>query len=84
MKQLESFNDLYDRFEYLLTVDNSRENYLKKLEIIESIAKEFIDYFKENHLTKATCNNLDTHAYSIIDNIKDPELRNLNIMIDTL
>ena len=84
MKQLDSFNDLYDRFEYLLTVDNSRENYLKKLDIIESIAKEFIDYFKENHLTKATCNNLDTHAYSIIDNIKDPELRNLNIMIDTL
>ena len=84
MKSLKSYNDLYDRFEFLLIKDNSRENYLKKLEYIESIAKEFIDYFKENGLTQATCNNLDTHAYSIIDNIKDPELRNLNIMIDEL
>ncbi len=84
MKQLSLYNDMYDRFEFLLTKDNDRENYLKKLDIIESIAKEFIDYFKENKLTKATCNNLDTHAYSIIDNIKDAELRNLNIMIDTL
>ncbi len=84
MKHLEKFNDLYERFEELLTLSNEGDNYYKKLSIIESIAKEFIDYFKENHLTQATCNNLDTHAYSIIDNIKDAELRNLNIMIDTL
>ena len=84
MKNLNEFNDLYNRFEFLLTENNKGDNYTKKREIIESIAKEFIDYFKENHLTKATCNNLDTHAYSIIDNIKDPELRNLNIMIDQL
>ena len=74
----------FNRFEFLLTENNKGDNYTKKREIIESIAKEFINYFKENHLTKATCNNLDTHAYSIIDNIKDPELRNLNIMIDQL
>lgn len=84
MKNLDSFNDLYERFEFLITKDNERENYLKKIEYIESIAKEFIDYFKENKLTEATCNNLDTHAYSIIDNIKDSELRNLNVMIDML
>ena len=84
MKNLPKYNDLYERFEFLLTEKNDRETYLKKREIIESIAKEFIDYFKENYLTKATCNNLDTHAYSIVDNIKDPELRNLNIMIDQL
>ena len=84
MKNLEKYNYMYDRFEFLLLEKNDRETYLKKREIIESIAKDFIDYFKENGLTKATCNNLDTHAYSIIDNIKDAELRNLNIMIDTL
>jgi len=84
MRLLPSFNDLYEKFEYLLCASNNGDDYFKKLETIEDVAKEFIDYFKANGDSEATCNNLDTHAYYLLNKIKDPELRNLNIMIDSL
>ena len=54
------------------------ENY--NLNLIEEISSKVINEFNNQKITNATCNNLDTHAYSITDHIKNIDLRNANIM----
>ena len=48
---------------------------------IESIASEIIAEFKKQGITKATCNYLESHAYSINDKIENCEIRNLHILL---
>ena len=65
----------------LLSIDYSiKMNHTKNIEVIEQIAYMIISEFKNQNISSATCNNLDTHAYSILDHIKDNNLRNMNIM----
>ena len=52
---------------------------LEKREIIQDIATIITDEFKAQKITTATCNNLDTHAFAILDTIEDVELRNMNV-----
>ena len=54
------------------------ENY--NLNLIEEISSKVINEFNNQKITNATCNNLDTHAYSITDHIKNIDLRNASIM----
>ena len=70
-----------DSLEFLISTDNSSENANIKNEIINSVAEEIISILKEKEITKATCNDLEKHAYSVNDFIKDGELRNANILI---
>ena len=51
------------------------------LNLIEQISNKVINEFIRQNITSATCNNLDNHAYSISDHIKNIDLRNSNIMI---
>ena len=39
-----------------------------------------IDELKKQNLSKATCNDLEKHAYAVLDTIKDESLRNMHIM----
>ncbi len=48
--------------------------------MIEDIAGLLIAELKKQGLTEATCGDLEKHAYSIQDGIKDGELRNMHIM----
>lgn len=72
---------LADSLEFLISTDNSTENANIKNEIINSIAEKIIDALKEKEITKATCNDLEKHAYSVNDFIKNGALRNSNILI---
>ena len=60
--------------------DNTSQNAAEKMEIIEQIASMLITTFTDAGITKASCNNLETHAYSICDAIGDSRLRNMHIM----
>ncbi len=51
-----------------------------KQEVIEDITELLIAEFKKQGLTEASCGDLEKHAYSIQDGIKDGELRNMHIM----
>ncbi len=78
LKDLEKLSGLYGDLEYLISSDNSQAE--KKQEIIEKISACVIDELKAQELTKINSPNLEPHAYSVNDKIKDGEIRNLNIL----
>ena len=66
--------------EYLLTTDNDGETAEEKYDVMEGIAADVIDELMAQELTKATCGDLEKHAYSVNDGISDPDLRNLHVL----
>ena len=66
--------------EYLLTTNNEGELAQDKYDVIEGMAADVIDELMEQGLTKASCGDLEKHAYSVNDGIEDPSLRNLHIL----
>ena len=78
LKDLEKLSDLYGDLESLISSDNTEAE--KKQKIIEKISACVIDELKAQELTKISSPNLEPHAYSVNDKIKDGEIRNLNIL----
>ncbi|MBR1867731.1 MAG: DUF4037 domain-containing protein [Clostridia bacterium] len=79
--QLEKLSSLYDALEFLITTDNADENAGIKINVIEDIALAVSEELKNQEITKATCIDLEKHAYSVNDHISDPELRNQNVLM---
>lgn len=79
MRDLPKLSDLEFALTGLTELGNSRKEAMQKTEIIQDIATIITDEFKMQKITTATCNNLDTHAFSIADTIENPEIRNMNI-----
>ena len=67
-------------FEYLITTNNDGPIAKDKAEVIEGIAEDIIDELKAQCLTTSASRDLEAHAYSINDGIKDGYLRNLHIL----
>ncbi len=80
MRELNILGELESSLQVLTETENSCKTIGAKLEIIEDISEMIIDEFKKQGITKATCNNLETHAYSVLDSVEDNTLRNMNIM----
>ncbi len=78
--RLPVLGNIGDALQGLTELDNSPTNAKVKQEVIEDIAMLFVEEFKKQGLTKATCNDLENHAYSIQNSIKDIMLRNMHIM----
>lgn len=66
--------------EYLITSDNGPENAEEKYDCIESIASDVIEELIEQELTKASCGDLEKHAYSVNDGVAQADLRNMHIL----
>lgn len=79
LRNLELFSTFSDSFEYLLTSENDEATAKIKSDVIEDIASIIIEYLLENNMSKAVCNDLEKHAYSVNDSISNPNIRNLNI-----
>lgn len=80
IETLQILNHINDALIGLTEFDNSPDNAEMKFEVINDIAGILIEEFKKQGLTKATCLDLEKHAYSIRDAIKDNTLRNMHIM----
>ena len=80
LRDLPNGEFMADSLEFLISTDNSIENANIKNEIINSVAEEIIDILKRKGITKATCNDLEKHAYSVNDFIKNGDLRNSHIL----
>jgi len=52
----------------------------KKYDTIESVATRVITMLQERDLTRAICGDLEKHAYSVNDGIRDGAVRNLHIL----
>ena len=68
-----------ESFEFLLTTENTADLSETKYFMIEEIASSVISVLQDRDLTKAICGDLEKHAYSVNDQITDPNVRNLNI-----
>ena len=79
LRYLELFSTFSDSFEYLLTNENDETTAKIKADVIEDIASMIIEYLIENDMSKAVCNDLEKHAYSVNDSVSDPNIRNMNI-----
>ncbi len=80
LRDLSGGEFIADSLEFLISTDNSFENANIKNEIINNVAEAIIDILKRKEITKATCNDLEKHAYSVNDFIKDGSLRNTHIL----
>lgn len=80
MRGLGILSELEMPLTYLLETPNDKETAECKTGIIEDAATMIITELKKQGLTDATCNNLDTHAYSVTDKIRDSFLRNMHVM----
>ena len=66
--------------EQLLTTGTEGELAEEKQFMIEAIAATVIDVLMEQNLTKATCGDLEKHAYSVNDAVEDGGLRNRHVL----
>lgn len=80
LRELEKLSGLYDGLEYLISSGNTKDEAQKKQELVEEISAKIIDELVVQKLTRVESDDLERHAYSVNDRIKDPETRNLNIL----
>ena len=66
--------------EWLITTNNEPTMQEEKYNVIEGIAQDVIDELHEQELTEAVCDDLEKHAYSVNDGIRDGLVRNMNIL----
>ena len=78
LRALETLSLTAELLEYLITSDN--EDAQEKSSVMEGIAADIIDELIARGITKASCGDLEKHAYSVNDGIEDTSLRNLHIL----
>lgn len=80
MRRLPDLAALADTMECLLTNDNDPPMDSVKQELIEDAASAVIEVLQRQELTEAICTDLEKHAYSVHDGIRDGDLRGLHIL----
>lgn len=80
MRELPELSGLAEPLEYLLTTGNQKEMIPDKTRIIEEVADAIVKKLKETGLTRVGGQELERHAYSVNDRIKNAELRNMHIL----
>lgn len=80
LRELEKLNGLYDDLEYLISSGNNEKEAEEKQAMIESISAQVIAELSAQKLTRVDSPELERHSYSVNDMIKDPEIRNQNIL----
>ena len=80
LRDLAVLSETETALEGLLEYGNSEKESKLKIEIIEDLSGMLINELKKQNLTDAKCNNLETHAYSVTDKIRNSEIRNMHVM----
>ena len=80
MRALPALSALAETMECLLTTDNDDPMDAVKQELIEDTAGAVIGELQQQSLTEAICGDLEKHAYSVHDRIRDAALRNSHIL----
>ena len=80
LKALPGGEELGRSLEWLLSTGNEGEIAVDKYFCMEGIASQVIDLLQDQGLTEATCGDLEKHAYSVNDGIRDGSVRNLHIL----
>ena len=81
LRELEGGEDHARSLEWLLTTGNDEKTAEEKYFCMEGIAADTIEKLQEQGLTEAVCGDLEKHAYSVNDGIKDGGIRNLSVLV---
>lgn len=82
LRQLIGTKELADKLSFLLLADcRDGDTAERKYDVIEEIASWMISDLQEQELTEAVCGDLEKHAYSVNDRIRDNNIRNMNILV---
>lgn len=79
LSDLPLFGNLSESLEFLISSENGEKTASTKTEMIEDIAALMAAQLKKQDLSDAVCTDLEKHAYSVNDRIRDNMLRNANI-----
>ena len=80
MRALPRLALLAELLEYLISTGSDDELADSKRDVMEGMASDIIDELRRRELTRADCNDLEKHAYSVNDQIGDGALRNAHIL----
>lgn len=80
LRELEKGEDLARSLEWLISTGNEGPVTEEKQFCMEGIASDVIDALQEQELTDAVCGDLEKHAHSVNDHIRDSSIRNLHIL----
>ena len=80
MRSLEILPLTAELVEYLITTDNGPDTREEKYGVIESVCADVVGELIRQGLTEAVCGDLEKHAYSVNDSIKDGGIRNLHVL----
>ena len=80
MRNLPRLSLLAELMEYLLTTGNDADLFPEKQRVMEGIAHDLIGELNRQGLTRAACDDLEKHAYSVNDSIEDGQLRNMHVL----
>ncbi len=80
LRALPILSETAESLEQLITTDNRGETAEEKAAAIERIAEAVIEQLHTQELTLAPGADLERHAYSVNDRIRDASLRNMHIL----
>ena len=80
MRELEKLGELADVLEFLISTESNEKTVENKYGIIEDVASMIITELGSEGVTDAICGDLEKHAYSVNDKIKNNELRQMNVL----
>ena len=80
LRETEDGEDAARSLEWLLTTGNDGQTAEDKYFCMEGIAADVIEKLQEQQLTEAVCGDLEKHAYSVNDGIRDGGIRNMSIL----
>ncbi len=80
LRTLPCLGSLADALQGLLELDNTPAAARVKGEVVEDIATLLIEQLGEQGLSEATCGDLQKHAASVRDGIRDSYLRSLHLL----
>ena len=80
MRELPHLSELAGQLELLMTTGNDREAAEKKVDAVERVSKQVTAQLRAQELTAAAGSELERHAYSVNDRIRDASLRNMHIL----
>ena len=80
MRSLPRLSLLPELMEYLITTGNDGDMAAEKQRVMEGVAQDVIGELKRQGLTRADCDDLEKHAYSVNDAVEDGQLRNAHVL----
>ncbi|MBR6707238.1 MAG: DUF4037 domain-containing protein [Clostridia bacterium] len=80
MRDLPVLPQLEKKLNDIITTPNDPETSFEKYTIIEETASAIISALIDLGFTKASCGDLEKHAYSVNDAVSDGRLRNMHIL----